>query len=284
MIVDMQVHLWNAPLDNDNWASGQPLRPELHRAEDLLPLMDEVGVDRVIIVPPPGMNGYALECAARWPDRFAVMGRFHPLTPDAPEQLETWLDQPGMVGLRIPFHPDEQRVWPGPDALDWFFAAAERLRIPVALMASEALETVAPVAERHPDLTLIVDHLGWPREGKGEHRQLDVLFDLARYPNVYAKASAIALKSAGRYPYADLFPIVRAAYEAFGADRLLWGSDWTQTLTYGKGTYREDVDWLRVATDFIPEADRRKILGESACRVLGWPPGVPSTDRRLPNV
>lgn len=280
MIVDMQVHLWDVERPLPATSRGVPFRSEPYLAEDLLPLMDAAGVDRVIIVPPALAdydNSYALACAARWPDRFAVMGRIDPIAPGVLDLLETWLDQPGMVGMRLPFHTDAHKRWSSLDALDGFFAVAERQRIPTTLFASEALEKVAPVAARFPGLPIIVDHLGWPREGQGEHRQIDLLLGLAEYPNLSVKVSAIALKSAERYPFTDMWPVIRAAYEKFGADRLLWGSDWTQTMTFEKGTYQEDVDWLRVAADFIPEGDRRKILGENACRILRWPPGRPST-------
>ena len=78
-IVDAQVHLWKAESDDWKWMPGmKPQMPEPFTIEKLVPLMDEAGVDRVVVVPPswPGdRNDYALEAARRYPDRFAVMGR-----------------------------------------------------------------------------------------------------------------------------------------------------------------------------------------------------------------
>ena len=80
MIVDSQVHLWQAETPDRPWVPGRvPQLPEPFTIEKLLPLMNEAGVDRVVIVPPswPGdHNDYALEAAKRYPDRFAVMGAF----------------------------------------------------------------------------------------------------------------------------------------------------------------------------------------------------------------
>src|SRR5262244_1054347 len=79
MIVDAQVHLWKAESDDWKWVPGRkPQLPEPFTIEKLVPLMDEAGVDRVVVVPPswPGdRNDYGLEAARRYPDRFRVMGR-----------------------------------------------------------------------------------------------------------------------------------------------------------------------------------------------------------------
>ena len=78
MIVDAQVHLWKADSPDWPWVPGaKPQLPEPMTIERVLPLMDEAGVDRVVIVPPTlnDRNDYALEAAKRYPNRFAVMGR-----------------------------------------------------------------------------------------------------------------------------------------------------------------------------------------------------------------
>src|SRR5437867_5895647 len=78
-IVDSQVHLWKAESADWPWVPGaKPQLPEPFTIEKLVPMMDEAGVDRVVVVPPswPGdRNDYALEAAKRFPNRFAVMGR-----------------------------------------------------------------------------------------------------------------------------------------------------------------------------------------------------------------
>src|SRR5436189_5067296 len=87
MIVDAQAHLWKAESDDWKWVPGRkPQLPEPFTIEKLVPLMDEAGVDRVVIVPPswPGdRNDYALEAAKRYPNRFAVMGRVPLKNPQA---------------------------------------------------------------------------------------------------------------------------------------------------------------------------------------------------------
>ena len=79
IIVDAQVHLWKPESEDWKWVPGmKPQMPEPFTVEKLVPLMDQAGVNRVVVVPPswPGdRNDYALEAARRYPDRLAVMGR-----------------------------------------------------------------------------------------------------------------------------------------------------------------------------------------------------------------
>ena len=95
MIVDAQAHLWKAESEDWKWVPGRkPQLPEPFTIEKLVPLMDEAGVDRVVIVPPswPGdRNDYAIEAAKRYPDRFAIMGRIplqNPKSADAAAEVE----------------------------------------------------------------------------------------------------------------------------------------------------------------------------------------------------
>ena len=72
----------------------------------MVAMMDEAGVDRAVVVPPSpagDSNATALEAAAKYPDRFIVMGRFNPKAEGAREQLQSWKQQPGMAGIRMGF-------------------------------------------------------------------------------------------------------------------------------------------------------------------------------------
>src|SRR6267378_2450339 len=108
MIVDSQVHLWKAETPDWRWVAGRvPQLPEPFTIEKLVPLMDEAGVDRAVIVPPswPGdWNDYALEAVKRYPGRFAVMGRIPLEKPESAALLPKWREQPGMLGVRLTLH------------------------------------------------------------------------------------------------------------------------------------------------------------------------------------
>ena len=73
-----------------------------------------------------------------------------------------------MLGLRFYTNDRHLQSWFTDGTLDWLWPAAERAQVPVALGAAMFLPAVGKIAERHPDLKLIVDHMGVPRASKGE--------------------------------------------------------------------------------------------------------------------
>src|SRR5690349_828269 len=160
-IVDAQVHLWKAESDDWKWVPGRkPQLPEPFTIEKLVPMMDEAGVDRVVIVPPSwpsDRNDYALEAAKRYPNRFAVMGRIPLQKPESAALLPKWKEQPGMLGIRLTFQRDQAAML---QHADWVFPAAEKANVPIMFFAPDNIPRFAPIAERHPGLTLIIDHMG----------------------------------------------------------------------------------------------------------------------------
>ena len=164
MIVDAQVHLWKAESEDWKWVPGvTPQLPEPFTIERLVPMMDEAGVDRVVIVPPswPGdRNDYALEAARRYPNRFRIMGKIPLQDPKSAGLLPKWREQPGMVGLRVIFNTPQTIPWLTNGTVDWFWAAAEKAELPVMCFAPGQTSALGRVAERHPQLPLILDHMG----------------------------------------------------------------------------------------------------------------------------
>jgi predicted TIM-barrel fold metal-dependent hydrolase len=94
MIVDAQAHLWTGETPDWKWVPGRkPQLPEPFTIDKLVPMMDEAGVDRVVIVPPswPGdRNDYAIEAVKQHPKRFAVMGRIPLDRPESAALLPRW--------------------------------------------------------------------------------------------------------------------------------------------------------------------------------------------------
>jgi predicted TIM-barrel fold metal-dependent hydrolase len=198
IIVDAQVHLWKAETPDWRWVPGLvPHLPEPFTIEKLVPMMNEAGVDRAVIVPPswPGdRNDYGLEAAKRYPGRFAVMGRIPLKNPQSAALLPKWKNQPGMLGVRVTFLRGDA-VWLTDGTADWFWPAAEKAGLPVMFLTTGMLPLFAPIAERHSGLTLIIDHMGLSAEvWRDKKAQIATVIDqavaLAKYPNVSIKMSA----------------------------------------------------------------------------------------------
>ncbi len=111
---------------------------------------------------PPALNDrndYALEAAKRYPNRFAVMGRIPLQDPKSAELLPRW-KEPGMLGVRVTFNTPATIAWLSDGTADWLWPAAEKAGLPVMFLAFGNVSKFAPIAERHPGLQLIIDHMG----------------------------------------------------------------------------------------------------------------------------
>ena len=273
-IVDAQVHLWKAESPDWPWVKGAtPQMPEPFTIEKLVPLMDEAGVDRAVIVPPswPGdRNDYALEAARRYPNRFAVMGRIALKDPRSPALLSNWKAQPGMLGVRVTFLGAAE-AWLADGTADWFWPAAEKAALPVMCLTAGHGLKFARIAERHPGLTLIVDHMGVStaivKAGKTSESIGDAVA-LAKYPNVSVKLSAAPNYSSEPYPFRDFLPHIRVLFDAYGPQRCYWGTDLTNG--FSKATYRQRVTHFTEEMSFLSESDKDWIMGRAILARLKW--------------
>jgi predicted TIM-barrel fold metal-dependent hydrolase len=130
-----------------------------------------------------------------------------------------------------------------------------------------------PILKRHPQLRLIVSHLGLPPAvseppAAGEARMaLGELLELGRFTGVHVKLSGFyALTRPGyAYPHRSAWPYVQVLLEAFGAERLLWGSDFTPCLD--NLTFPQTVGMFSEMA-FLSAADRERIEGGNLLRLL----------------
>jgi len=276
LIVDAQVHLWGADTPDRPWPPG-----EAHRAQKPHPVtkdmalegMKEAGVDRVVIVPPSwegDRNDLALEAARLHPDRFAVMGRLAIEKPESRVLVDGWKRQPGMLGMRFTFSTERQRPWLTDGTADWLWTAAERAGIPVMMSVAGSFAAVDRIAERHPGLRLVIDHLGIRSGSKGTEAftGLPELCTLARRGNIAVKASALPCYSTEPYPFPGLHAHIRRVYDAFGPRRTLWGTDWTRLPC----PWRQAVTLFTEELPWLSGQDKEWIMGRAICEWLGWPP------------
>jgi L-fuconolactonase len=270
------VHIWAANTPERPWGKGMENRAHLPvplTHEKLLTLMEEAGVDRVILVPPSldgDRNDLCLAAAAKYPDRFAVMGRLFLDRPSSRTKLQEMKHQEGILGVRLTFHRDNDRPLLTNGAADWFWPTAERLEIPVMVHAPERLEIIGTIAARHPDLKIIIDHMGFARETvDGEaNAGADRILSLAQYANVAVKVSALPCYSTKAYPFGNLHEPLRRIIDGFGVRRCFWGSDFSRLPA--NCSYRQAVTMFTEELDFLSTSDLEWIMGRGALDYLGW--------------
>jgi len=271
IIVDGQVHLYKAesPENKFDPDASKPPIPEF-LAERLLPIMDEGGVDRVVVVPPGAMgdrNDYALEVAQRYPKRFAVVGLISLVNPNGADRLKTWRQQPGMLGIRVSFVGAHEQKLLTDGAADWLWPAAEQAGVPIMFHTPGKQHLFASIAERHPGLTLISDHAGMANYVPIEVSATDAL-TLAKYPNVSMKLKAGSQFAPEPYPYRNMSAQFRRVVEAFGPRRCHWETDITKS--FKDGNYRQRIAHFTEAMDFLSEDDKDWIMGRALLERLKW--------------
>jgi predicted TIM-barrel fold metal-dependent hydrolase len=233
--------------------------------------MDEGGVDAAVLHPPgwdPHDVEVAVDAARRYPNRFAILGHFPLDKPESRSLIDGWKSRPGMLGLRFFFLQPHQHDWLTDGTIDWLWPAAERAQIPIALMASNHLPAVGRIAERHPGLRLLVDHFARVRGATDDaaHANQAALLALAKYPNVAIKATGAPGNSSQPYPYRNIHKYIQQIYDAFGPQRMFWGTDitrmpcsWRQCVTM----FTEELPWLK-------GHDLELVMGRAVCDWIGW--------------
>jgi L-fuconolactonase len=135
-----------------------------------------------------------------------------------------------------------------------------------ALVFPRHLSRLVVVADRHPELSIVVDHGAKPfiREGFLDPWRADMAAVAAR-PNTVCKLSGLVTEARPDWTIEDLRPYVDHLLEVFGPERLLWGSDWpVVNLAGGYDLWRETT--LRLLAS-LSEPERAAVLGGNAARI-----------------
>lgn len=269
LIVDTQVHVWkNRPAGSRPGHHSQRLS---FTKDDLLAEMAVAGVQRAVIVPPSGIpKDHCYESVREHPGRFGIMDGVPLDRANGSRELVNLRNTPGFLGLRLAFHAPELRASLLDGTADWIWPEAEQARIPIAVWAAGLLGEFAKIAERHPALRIIIDHLGVdssakPKDGVAFAHQGE-LTSLSKYPNVAVKASGVAGYSSEAYPFRSIQPFLEKVFLAFGPTRMFWGTD----LTRMPCSYRQCVTHFTEELPFLSEDDKRLIMGEAFCKWVGW--------------
>lgn len=253
---------------------------QLHAHDDAqvaghLAALASAGIDGAVLVQtvPQGYdNTVLLAAAAASAGTFAVVGVVDPASHTVADDVAAWARTPFALGLRIVALSRGRVARLRQGGYEALLAAAERHSVPVFAYAPGNLSALEAAAVSHPELLLVLDHLGLPqppvlRAGEDPWSDFDRVLRLADIPNVALKLSAVPTVSSSPFPFGDLWPHVHRLLGSFGAGRLMWGSDITRE---GIGhDYPQAIAWLR-ETDELGDVERADVLGGTLQRLCGW--------------
>ena len=271
MIIDSHLHVWSD--DESLYPYGEVSRPGTGArasVELLNEHMAEAGVEKAVIVQPIHYlydNRYVADCLARFPGRFAAVCLVDPKEPAAPDQLEELVRGRGFGGMRLHLSRQEDPSALAASDQDPLWRRVEELSVCLIVLGrATELPALEPIVDRFPDVKVVLDHLGGPPVGEEPtHPLLGNVLRMARYPNVYVKVSKMNRISKVPYPHGDTHDMVRRIYDAFGPERLMWGTDFPHVLT--AGGYVHALELVRDELDFLTNEDKDWLFSETVRKV-----------------
>ena len=271
MIVDTHIHLVSSDREEFpiagfshpgyEWVENAP------DVEQFLPMMEEAGVSKGILVQPHGAygtdNSYICSAAGSESSLFPVAI----IDPFDSKRIEMLLElsKKGVVGIRLFSIPTPERPWIASTDVGPLWKSARELQmvIGICVLPSEIHE-IKKCADSYPDHVIVIDHCGFAPIHQRDDPATEALWNLRNSPNVVLNVTTLVIDewiSAGKKKH-ELFPTLA---EEFGVSRLVWGSDFAQTRNR---PYRQLVALGIDVTKSLGD-DAAGPLGENARKIWG---------------
>jgi len=261
MIVEWSYHMWHTdtdryPVNPDTTYDPRPLSEHKFGSADpvgdYLDRMDEVGIDRAVLVQPEpyiGDHSLVLDCVYEDPDRLRATSLFHPRDPDAPDKLEDLVADHGDVIVSTRLHTAEYYMDGfGDEGVRQLWETASDLGLIVELHTYPGYARgAAELIEAYPETPVLVDHLAEPQ--KGDPVEYGDVLALSEYDNVYMKLSDLGHFADDPPLYTSVTPFTRCVVDAFGPENTVWSG----------GT----PDIVDTHLAHYSEADRAKVKGDT---------------------
>lgn len=274
MIIDTHVHVWALDEKHQPAPDAKVGAPsEADPVEWLVEDMEQYGVDRCVLVQSSAFgwdNTYMVECLEQYPGLFKAIGLVDPLGGDNAADLRSWMAR-GLSGFRFHplYYPDEPSWVDSPANDPLWNAAAETGAIMQFHLWPRHAVPLTRMIERHPAVRVVVDHLGKPDVTEpAPYPSFRPVLDLARFPNVWVKIGDYQIASRQEFPWRDTIPFVAALKEAFGAERMIWGTGYA-----GKARLvplSQALQYVRSELPCLTASDLEQILDTTPRELFGF--------------
>ncbi len=273
MRVDAHQHFWR--LDRGDYGWLTPDLAAIHRdfgPADLKPLSAAAGVEATVLVqaaPTAAETDFLLDLAEDEPLVAGVVGWADFEAVDAAHRIAALAARPKLVGLRPMIQDLADDRWMLSDAIaPAVNAMADEGLAFDALIYPRHVRILREFAARYPALDIVIDHAAKPDIAGGDiDRWAQDMRMIAAETRLVCKLSGLATEAAAGWTAETLRPCVDVLLAAFGADRLMWGSDWpVVNLNGGYADWRAAAEAL---TADLCEAERDAIFGHTATVFYG---------------
>lgn len=270
MRIDAHQHFWQLARRNGAWPP--PELTAIHRdfmPSHLIPLLKQHRIDATVLVqslPSTEDTIFMLDLAACHPFIKAAVGWADLKAGDVRETISRLASNPTLKGLRPMLQDIPEDDWIADPALAPAIEVMREYRLSLdALVLPRHLPSLLVFAQRFPDIPVVIDHAAKPFIARGELQPWkDDIARLAALPQVHCKLSGIVTEAAPQWQVGDLQPYVDHVLAVFGAQRVMWGSDWpVLDLAADYGRWIDATDLLLAG---LGRRERQQILGLNAQR------------------
>ncbi len=276
-MIDAHFHSWQLSRGDYGWLT--PEMGVIYRdvaVADWQKLAEPLGITAGILVqaaPTLAETAHLLALAEANPTVLGglwVVGWVDFTAADAVLQIEQLAKQPKLKGLRPMLHDLPDAAWIVQPAVQPALVAMQKLGLVFdALIRPAHLPHILTIAQRFPDLSIVIDHCGKPEIARGLEAAwqpwADGLAALAALPNVSCKLSGI-LNEAGKSPHLSIcMPWIDYILQVFGSDRIIWGSDWPVLELAGE--YQTWFEYCIELAEKLTAIQRDNIFGNTAKRI-----------------
>lgn len=273
MAIDAHVHLWRLKR-GDNLALTPDMVPIYRDREpdDLRPLLDAAGIDRIIVVQAAWTLAetlFTVGLSARYRWIAGVVGWVDPLSPSIEEEIAALALTGKVKGIRpVETNDNRSMAWMLDARFErcWSLMRDAGLVLDFLLQNPDEVPLVTHFAERHPDMTIVLDHCAKPDIAGGRFEPwAGDIGALAKSANVSCKFSGLLNCARPGAGTAELKPYADHVISAFGPDRLLWASDWPPLELAA-----DYATWRKISLELLAglsAKERDAVLGRNAERI-----------------
>nr|WP_321980793.1 amidohydrolase family protein [uncultured Cohaesibacter sp.] len=275
-MIDAHQHFWKRSRGDYDWLDEEKsiLRDRDYLPEDLLMELTRTGVGGSILVQAAetiAESRFILDLAGKSDCILGVVCWLDFDDPICLNVLDSYQKSAKFVGVRPVLQGISDKDWIlAPHRLEILMELAARGLTFDALIQPRHLGVLAQVIAAVPDLKIVIDHGAKPFIKSGEMEPwASEIRGLSSDATLWCKLSGLVTEAAENWQPAHLSPYVKVLFEAFGPDKLMWGSDWPVVKSVS-----DYAQWLEIARRFIaPYGDEalRKVFHDNAARFYSVP-------------
>jgi predicted TIM-barrel fold metal-dependent hydrolase len=269
-LVENTLHMFSPDQARFPFHKNAPYKPEANSLDGYIAFVKEAGLDHTVLVQPEPYQddeSYIEYCFIREPSPgyFKATCLYDPIDPATPARIEALAERnPNrIVGMRM--HEMNAKGTPSstsgaikdrdmrdPAMRKVFQKIGELGMIVQVQLIPNHARGLGELAVMFPNVPVLIDHFGLP--ARGTPAEYDDMVNLSKMPQFHMKISQLP---------PDSKPMVRRVYDAFGPDRLVWGSYGATMPAFEKALAQIDDVF-----DFAPVQERAKIRGGNAMRLF----------------